>query len=74
MDNFDKAKEAKKTCKDCGYAIYYANLGNVVCGVWHTTLTSKSLCDNFQTPEQVKEANRKAGEALKKRIAEKFKP
>lgn len=73
MDEFDKLLKEKKTCKNCGWAIRFDSIGTIVCGVWHTTFSNKSLCDNFQTQEQVKEVNRKAGEALKKRSPELFK-
>lgn len=66
MDNFDKNKKAGKACADCGRAMIFENLGTVVCGMWHATFTINSLCDEFKTPDEVKEINRKAGEALRK--------
>lgn len=66
MDNFDKNKKTGKTCAECGRAMVFNNLNTVVCGTWHATFTITSLCDEFQTHEQVKEANRKAGEELRR--------
>lgn len=54
MNNFEKAFKENKTCADCGHAITFDNLGTVVCGVWHTTLSKSSLCEEFKTPEAVR--------------------
>ena len=72
LDNLHKLIDQGKSCKNCGRAIVYQN--TVVCGTWHKTFSKNSLCEEFETPKQVKEKNKKnyMDMVAKKKAKEKF--
>jgi hypothetical protein len=41
-----------RTCKTCGYAMQFDK--SIVCGVWHTTFSSDSFCDQYVTEDERK--------------------
>lgn len=41
-----------RTCKTCGYAMLFQK--SIVCGVWHSTFSDDSFCDQYVTEDERK--------------------
>lgn len=50
-DMFEKYNGCR-TCKTCAYAMPFDK--SVVCGVWHSTFSSDSFCDQYKTEAERK--------------------
>ena len=58
LDKFINLIRGGNTCKDCGYAMQFDHSESIVCGVHLINFSPNSICDQFLTPQQVKEKNK----------------